>query len=443
MRKILETVFHPPVGREPGPFYYPQSDDFTCGAAALIMAMKAVKPDLVVSRELEFEIWREANNVYMGTGHPGTNPFGLAQSARKRGFEAAVLVNEPENLFTTWNRITEKRLVSRALMAFDFLQCRKSGTPVYQGPFGIEQLGAFDNSAVVVLTGSGIEKHWLLLVSIDDASITVHDPWRDTPNRIETRKSMFRTIPRKEFAGLLGDGAGKAQAAIIVHGRRQPVPFPIRTTMTDSFKDEGLVSQIAESVPFEIPKRQVTDFTCGPHCLCLLQKDSFRSKNDILLEELRIWREANMVFAGSSLPGCGPYGLALAAMARGMKVALWGHQIVGLLLEKTKDPVRREIQTIMEGHDRARLLRAEVPISEGRFGLTELAGALGKGARIVLLVESGRYGHWILMQSIEDDCVRYVDPWIDSGDTQTKPRGEFRKWMKFGPRRSQAAIIVY
>jgi ABC-type bacteriocin/lantibiotic exporter with double-glycine peptidase domain len=65
----------------PVPFYR-QASQFTCGPACLMMAMKFFQPALRLNRELEFDIWREANLVESY----GTSKEGLAVAAARRGF---------------------------------------------------------------------------------------------------------------------------------------------------------------------------------------------------------------------------------------------------------------------------------------------------------------------------------------------------------------------
>ena len=40
--------------------HYAQTLDFTCGPSSLIMAMKALKPEVAADRALELQLWREA-----------------------------------------------------------------------------------------------------------------------------------------------------------------------------------------------------------------------------------------------------------------------------------------------------------------------------------------------------------------------------------------------
>lgn len=65
--------------------FYKQSLDVTCGPAALMMAMAYFDPDTPLDRDLEIEIWREANLVEVW----GTSREGLAIAAARRGFKVA------------------------------------------------------------------------------------------------------------------------------------------------------------------------------------------------------------------------------------------------------------------------------------------------------------------------------------------------------------------
>src|ERR1700742_4780515 len=66
--------------------YSNQSLDFTCGPSSLMMAMRALDPAQPIDRAHELQLWREANTVFMGKGHPGSSPYGLALAAWRRGF---------------------------------------------------------------------------------------------------------------------------------------------------------------------------------------------------------------------------------------------------------------------------------------------------------------------------------------------------------------------
>ncbi|MGA8857472.1 MAG: peptidase C39 family protein [Candidatus Bathyarchaeia archaeon] len=66
---------------------YRRATQFACGPVCLMMAMKFFQPDLRLTGELEFDIWREANLVESY----GTSKEGLALAAARRGFDVYTL----------------------------------------------------------------------------------------------------------------------------------------------------------------------------------------------------------------------------------------------------------------------------------------------------------------------------------------------------------------
>ena len=93
--------------------YYRQTLDFTCGPAALMMAMKALDPALELDRKLELRLWREATTIFMTSGHGGCGPYGLALSAHRRGFDLEIHVNEDHVFLVDSVRSPEKKEVMR------------------------------------------------------------------------------------------------------------------------------------------------------------------------------------------------------------------------------------------------------------------------------------------------------------------------------------------
>ena len=99
--------------------YYGQTLDFTCGACALLMAMAALDPSIVLDRAAEIRVWREATTVFMAAGHGGCGPHGLALAAERRGFRATVHAPGGEAMFIDSVRDIRKKEVI-ALVESDF-----------------------------------------------------------------------------------------------------------------------------------------------------------------------------------------------------------------------------------------------------------------------------------------------------------------------------------
>ena len=100
--------------------HYRQTLEFTCGAACLMMAMKALDRRLRLDRRLQLRLWREATTIFMTSGHGGCGPHGLALAAWLRGFAVDLFVNDQRPPFLDTVRDPEKKEVIRVVHE-DFL----------------------------------------------------------------------------------------------------------------------------------------------------------------------------------------------------------------------------------------------------------------------------------------------------------------------------------
>jgi hypothetical protein len=67
--------------------YYPQTSEFTCGPACVLMVMKHFDPKIRMTRHLEFEVWRKCNMI----GIRGADPYGLAVALIEMGLEVRLI----------------------------------------------------------------------------------------------------------------------------------------------------------------------------------------------------------------------------------------------------------------------------------------------------------------------------------------------------------------
>jgi hypothetical protein len=67
--------------------YYPQTSEFTCGPACVLMVMKHFDPKVRMTRHLEFEVWRMCNMI----GIRGADPYGLAVALIDVGLEVRLI----------------------------------------------------------------------------------------------------------------------------------------------------------------------------------------------------------------------------------------------------------------------------------------------------------------------------------------------------------------
>lgn len=116
MEKRLLRTLHKP-SHVP---HYAQTTDFTCGPAALLMAMKFLNPEQPMTHIEELNVWREATTIFMTRGHGGTSPLGLALAAKHRGYHAELWLSSQQAPFLASVRSNSKKQIIE-LIHQDFL----------------------------------------------------------------------------------------------------------------------------------------------------------------------------------------------------------------------------------------------------------------------------------------------------------------------------------
>lgn len=213
--------------------YYQQTLDFTCGPAALMMAMKALDPALELGRKLELRLWREATTIFMTSGHGGCGPYGLALSAHRRGFGLEIHVNENGVFLVDSVRSPEKKEVMR-LVQEDWIEelCR---LPVVLrcGSLGVDELRRkFEAGGIPLVLISSYRiygerfPHWVVVTGFDDHYIYVHDPFVDAEEGETVTDSINMPIPHREFQRMARYGkAGQKAVLILYRSNRRPEPL--------------------------------------------------------------------------------------------------------------------------------------------------------------------------------------------------------------------------
>jgi ribosomal protein S18 acetylase RimI-like enzyme len=201
--------------------HYRQSLDFTCGPAALMMALRAVGWTVPFSQHEELAIWREATTVFMLAGHGGTSAHGLALAARRRGVRARVWVGDDEVPFLDSVRSAAKKRVI-ALSHAGFVE-RLADDPdaVRVGPFDERDVVAELRSGVVPLVlvsgwrlyGQRVP-HWVVLTGWDDTHFYVHDP--HVPEGTERADALHLPLPRRDFAAFARYGRARHKAMVLL-----------------------------------------------------------------------------------------------------------------------------------------------------------------------------------------------------------------------------------
>lgn len=223
--KLLVPHLQPDMVRVP---FYEQTLDFTCGPAALMMAMKALDDDLLMNRKTEIQLWRETTTVFMTSGHGGCGPHGLALSAYHRGYDLDLYVKDDAPMFIDSVRNEEKKEVMRLVQDEFIREVAQTPIRLHYGKLGVEELKKHFNSGaipVVLISSYRIYKekfpHWIVVTGFDDRFIYVHDPFVDYEMGKSRVDCINMPILQADFDRMARYGKSAQRAALIIRRKRK------------------------------------------------------------------------------------------------------------------------------------------------------------------------------------------------------------------------------
>lgn len=163
--------------------YYQQTTDFSCGPAALMMAMKTLNQEYEMGLHEELQIWREATTIFMTSGHGGCSPHGLALSAWQRGFQVKVYINKPGPPFIDGVRDPNKKAVIERVHEDFMEQIRNTDIDLYVEDISPEELRQILRSGRAIITlistwrlNRNKAPHWVFIAEADEHFIYINDP---------------------------------------------------------------------------------------------------------------------------------------------------------------------------------------------------------------------------------------------------------------------------
>lgn len=203
--------------------YYRQTLEFTCGPAALIMAMKSLDPDIEVSRELEITLWRESTTVFMTSGIGGCTPFGLALAAIHRGFGVSLHTSSGADFFSDSVRSPVKKEVIRLVQKGFIRELKEHRVPMSHKPVTLDLLKRrMDEGAIPIVLISSYRiygdkaPHWVVVTGYDERFVRVHDPYVDSDAGETVVDSLNMPILHKEFSRMTRYGRAGLKAVLFM-----------------------------------------------------------------------------------------------------------------------------------------------------------------------------------------------------------------------------------
>jgi ribosomal-protein-alanine acetyltransferase len=203
--------------------YYAQTLDFTCGPAAVLMAMHSLDSEIHLDQTAELRLWRESTTVFMTSGLGGCSPEGLALAAQRRGFSVELFLGDRGIMFVDSVRSPKKREVIR-LVQQDFReQLGDSGVKVEYRPLTLEGMRrrCEQGSIPIVLISSyrfdrEKQPHWVVVTGFDLNYVYLHDPNVDDSLDKTPTDCMQIPVLQSEFLKMARYGKAQQQAALVI-----------------------------------------------------------------------------------------------------------------------------------------------------------------------------------------------------------------------------------
>ena len=216
IRRYRDTLQHRSV------HWLRQTTPFTCGPAALMMAMHGINRTYQPSQEEEINLWREATTIFMTSGHGGCHPIGLALAAKRRNFSVEVWINQTSTLFIDSVRNEEKKQVVELVDNCFKRQAEEDGINIHFANINQDALiTAFKAGAIPLILISTFlmdrkkAPHWVVMSGFDDDCLYMHDSDPDDGRQSEI-DCQFIPIAREDFDRMSCFGKNRLRTAVII-----------------------------------------------------------------------------------------------------------------------------------------------------------------------------------------------------------------------------------
>lgn len=202
--------------------WYRQTTEFSCGAAALMMAMKSLDHSIKMNQDEELDIWRQATTIFMTSGHGGSHPIGLALAARSRGFRAEVNLNQQGPLFVDSVRSEHKKNIISLVDRQFHKKAKSMRVKITKHDVTQEDIGdwlGLGKAVLILISTYRIDgrkaPHWVTVSGIDEHCLYVHDPDPAT-DQYDAFDCQYVPIARSDFEKMSSFGKNKLRTSVVI-----------------------------------------------------------------------------------------------------------------------------------------------------------------------------------------------------------------------------------
>ncbi|WP_027059295.1 peptidase C39 family protein [Mesorhizobium loti] len=200
---------------------------------------------------------------------------------------------------------------------------------------------------------------------------------------------------------------------------------------------------------------QTAGFTCGPSALAMAMAGLDPALLPDWALEVELWREATTIIGPSGPGGCDPYGLALAAHRRGLRVEVFMSSTEPIFLDRAPSEERRGLMTFVQAGFKRDVEAASLPTEPRPFAIEEIGAALDRGLLVLVLIDQAPMmgytcPHWVLVHGHGGGIYFLNDPWIEPDRLEQKTdvvdlpvmAAELDRMAWYGNPAYRAAVLV-
>jgi ribosomal protein S18 acetylase RimI-like enzyme len=205
------------------PPYFHQTTEFTCGPACIMMALGWADPNFKPPPAFEFELWREATTIFMGSGPGGCEPYGMAVALKRHGLEPEVYASHPGPYFLDNAKSADKRRVMQVTQLAFQREAKALGIPTHLTPVSESVLmRAFEAGRVVIVLVSGYHMvprgrpHWIFAFGRHGRHVLMHDPAAVRDDQGMSGAAETYAVPWSAFERVIHLGREELSAAIVI-----------------------------------------------------------------------------------------------------------------------------------------------------------------------------------------------------------------------------------